>query len=172
MKSLTLLIIFTSASLLIYSQTKKYKFELPQRDSVAVRPYKFMGTYKSCTLNWSLEYEKEESKKVVYSSANNSTSIYETIKPNGLRVVQFTFQFFNLTSKLLFDTTVAYEIDLRDKYAIESATAIIRFKKELSEEPYRAKLIWFYYDYFDVKDKTRKIQIDPRTYIIDLYKNN
>jgi hypothetical protein len=46
-----------------------------------------MGKYKTGTLNWSLEYEKEESKKVVYSSANNSTSIYETIKPNGLRVV-------------------------------------------------------------------------------------
>lgn len=172
MKFLSLVFIFISASALSYSQTKKYKFEFPQRDSIAVRPYKFMGNYKSGTLYWSLQYEKEESKKVVYPSANNSTSIYETIKPNGLRVVQFQFQFFNLSSKLLFDTTVAYEVDLRDNYAIEPATAIIRFKRELPEEPYKAKLIWFYYDYPDIKDKTRKIKIDPRVYNIDLYKNN
>ena len=172
MKFLSLLIIFISASALSYSQTKKYKFELPPRDSVAIRPYKFIGTYKSGNLYWSLEYEKEESKKVVYSDANTSTSIYETIKPNGERVVQFNFQFYNLTSKLLFDTTVAYVVNLRDKYAIEPATAIIRFNKQLSEEPYRAKIVWFYYDFPDIKDKTQKIQIDPRTYIIDLYKNN
>jgi hypothetical protein len=172
MKFLSLFIIFISASALSYSQTRKYKIDLPQRDSVAVRPYKFTGIYKSGTLNWSLEFEKDKSEKIIYNSANNSTSLYETIKPNGVRVVQFQFQFINLTSKILLDTTVAYEVDLRDGHAIEPATAIIRFKKEFSEEPYKAKLVWFYYDYFDLKDKTRKIQINPRTYFIDLYKNN
>lgn len=157
---------------MIYSQNKvKYNFELPERDSIAVRPSKFIGTYKPGSLYWSLDYEKEESKQVVYPSPNNSTSNDNTIKPNGLRVVQFRFQFYNSTSKLLIDTAYAFEVDLRDGHAIEPATDIIRFKRDISEEPYRANLIWSYYDCPDINDKSRKIQIPPRTYVIDLYKS-
>jgi hypothetical protein len=171
MKLLLFLNLLISMNLL-YSQNKiKYNFELPERDSVAVRPSKFVGTYKSGSLYWSIEYEKEESKHVVYASANNSTSIYETVKPNGTRVIQFQFQFYNSTSKLLLDTTFAFEIGLRDGHAIEPATGIERFKRVIPDEPYRANLIWFYYDYPDSKDKSRKIQMPPRTYVIDLYKS-
>lgn len=169
---LLLFISFFITTNFLFSQSKvKYNFELPERDSVAVRPYKFSGSYKPGTLYWVIEYEKDESKHVVYADANNSTSIYETVKPNGTRVIQFQFQFYNSTSKLLLDTTFAFEIGLRDGNAIEPATGIERFKRDIPDEPFKANLIWSYYDYPDSKDKTRKIQIAPRTYVIELYKS-
>jgi hypothetical protein len=157
---------------LLYSQNKvKYNFELPERDSVAVRPSKFIGTYKSGSLYWSLTFETEESKQVVYPSPNNSTSNGSTVRPNGLRVAQFRFQFFDSKSNLLLDTTYATEINLRDGHATESATDIIRFKRDILDEPFQVNLIWFYYDYPDINDKSRKLQMPPRTYVIDLYKS-
>jgi hypothetical protein len=166
---LFLLFVYILTTNLLYSQSKiKYTFELPQRDSLAVRPYKFIGTYRPGILNWSVEFEKEESKHVVYVSPNNSTSNDNVIKPNGVRVIQFRFQFFDSKSKIILDTAIAFEVDLKDGYALEPATDIIRFKHYLPEEPYKANLIWSYSDFPDIKNKKRKLQIAARSYVIEL----
>ncbi|OQP65496.1 hypothetical protein A3860_17685 [Niastella vici] len=68
----------------------------------------------------------------------------------------------------MLDTAIAFEVDLKDGYALEPATDIIRFKHYVSEEPYKANLIWSYTDFPDIKDKKRKIQIPARSYVIEL----
>ena len=54
---------------------------------------------------------------------------------------------------------------------MEPMSDIIRVKSDILAEPFKANIIWFYYDYPDIKDRTRKIQIENRIYVIELYKN-
>jgi len=163
----------------LYSQKKvKYKFQLPERDSLSFRPSEFGGTYKNGILYWYVNYEKDFSKprdgrSRDFLEERPNLSLQDVHTPgDGFRIVTFRFQFFDGANMLILDTSDKFSFDLLEGYAVPPQTDFKRYNYRFTSDPQKVIFSWSFLDRLRPWDDKEKSAVLNDAQVIELYKQN